>query len=57
MERRLHRRGRDPIRLRDLRLEDEHEPDGDGDREDPVGDVPPGIREAAEQGNAHCERG
>ena len=53
VERRLHRVRRDPIRLGDFRLEDEHEPDRQGDREEPVDDLPPRVGQAVEQRNAH----
>ena len=41
VQRRLHRRRRDPVRLRHLGFEDEHEEHGDGDRHKPVDDGAP----------------
>src|SRR5581483_1893321 len=55
VERRLHRRGRDAVRLRDLRLEDEDEPDGEREREHPFEQLPhPGmvLRAAPVRGQA-----
>src|SRR5207245_9738678 len=43
MKRRLHRGGWDSIGLRDLRLENQHESDRQGERDEPVGDFPPWI--------------
>ncbi len=42
VQRRLHRRRRDAVRLRDLRFEDEHEGERDADRRDPIEDPFPG---------------
>jgi hypothetical protein len=53
VQRVLHRGGRDAVRLRHLRLEGEHEPDRHRDRDGPVEDLPPGIREAVHEGEAH----
>src|ERR671930_71514 len=49
VQRGLHRRRRDAVWLRHLGLEDEHERDCDGDRQNPVEHPPPGPGQAAEE--------
>src|SRR6188474_3139539 len=49
MERRLHRRGRDPVRVHDPGLDREHRPDGDDDGHDPVDHGGPRSRQAGRE--------
>src|ERR671923_2264060 len=49
MERRLHRRGRDPVRVHDPLLDRQHDRDGADDRHHPVDRDPPRAREAVGQ--------
>src|SRR5919206_2219083 len=51
VQRRLHRRRRDPVGVHDVELDRDHDPDGAGDREDPVeGDPrPPREPESSER--------
>ena len=57
VERRLHRRGRDPVRLGHFGLEREHEDDCEDDRHDPVDDAAPRLRHPVRHLHGHQDRG
>ena len=49
VQRRLHRRRRDPVRVDDERLDEQHDRDRADDRDDPVDRDPPRVGQAARQ--------